>query len=1255
MLIRQLFASERDPTRHLNEVVNAESEIDPRAEIDEYVFTDHTREYLRTLIDGILDTSQGVLPDCLRGWIAGFFGSGKSHFLKLAGALLENRSLDLGGGLQTPALEYAVRRHGLDLPWQRLAADFHVRAVTVNLAMAHGGGLLAQEKPLLYRLSREINRAWGYSAVPHIAEIERDIKKARKWEQFLEAVRRHNEETSNLDSSGRPYEWGHQDIRDLASDAHQILEVVLPSILPKVNDARTYLQDKEAEPPGPERVVDLAVAFATSLHPALGRVLLCVDEAALYLKGGAIGFDADRVREVQGLAEAVRNRGKGKVFLFATAQLRVDTIDSAFAQVSEYAVFLRDRFPAGGRLELEERDIDAVVRERWLKKEQSAPDYQVLDRLVRDHAGLLARATKLRDENVIREADGLTDPQAVLAYYPCLPYHIRLLQSILEGLRGEQQIDQTAAQSRALLTAVRSLFVPQNGANLAQAEIGTLVTFDRVYDVIRDVVRKADSATDRWISETIDTSMGSCGSVKVSAVAKVIFLLQHLNPAGQRRVRVSAENIASLLYPRLGAPWESHLAEVQEACQKLASEHFIGDEPDAGYRFYRPEEKTFQQQVTQTLVDEAKVRDLLQQTIAKEAAGLGMKSVPVGSNHRLDVAISVHIDPSGLPDPHAAPKGLELHLIWLRTAALPQQIRVWAAQYTSAPNITLWVLPGGAEAEDLARKILKLEGAISEYSKRHGAQAVDFLRGEQARLDRMRDALLPLAIRTAIASGTVIHRGVDTVLAGSGRKPQDLFRDTMRQAVDQVFPQIGDGLVILDEATLRKVMTWKPPQPQPEFFATLKLFDADGHPLVDRPFLKEITLALQGRPEAERTGKEFLARICGATGWPERAVKAGVAALLRGRRLVVNLQEGGTIRSEADARAESWLIGTQQFNRSVLELSDLVVTANERDLLTRIFARVFDTPNLDTMEKLEREARERLAPHLAGAREALADLRGRQLPGAEVVGRLVRVLDAATEPDLPAGMLKQLAAQTLAAVPPGTDAVQALEASARLVRAVERLRTQGKLDLIAGIRARASMLYPSWERHGGGETVRTELVALTAQVASDALLTQADVAIERDARIFETYARDYEASHTARRERFVEAQTHLESHPGWSQAESSLRERLSRSLAALDCQSAATLALTATPDGRCRDCRADLGELKTHLELLDSREAKALAELDALIASAPEPPRRGSEEVTMILRSTDDLPKLYQRIEEEALRALVTPRRVRVIFEEPTP
>lgn len=314
-----------------------------------------------------------------------------------------------------------------------------------------------------------------------------------------------------------------------------------------------------------------------------------------------------------------------------------------------------------------------------------------------------------------------------------------------------------------------------------------------------------------------------------------------------------------------------------------------------------------------------------------------MKSVTVNAWHKLPVNVVAHVGTVALPDPNAKPPGLELHMVWPKATAQPNQSKLWAAQYMGAAHLVIWYLTGNSDAEDLARKALKLEAAIKEYANRYGQQVIEFLRGEQTKLDTSREVSIPEAIQNAITSGVVIYRGVDTDLASQLRKPQDIFKDTMKQAVDQVFTQIDVGSAQVDEAGLRKVFSWKPPQAQPSFFSTPKLFDADGHPLVDRSFLKEITLALQGRPENERTGNAIIEHFeAPPYGWPERAVKAGIAALLRGRRLIVKLADGTLLRTPNDPKAENWLTGTQMFGKTVLELSDLTVTPAEREALTKI-------------------------------------------------------------------------------------------------------------------------------------------------------------------------------------------------------------------------------------------------------------------------------------------------------------------------------
>lgn len=1245
MPIRDLFTKDRDPTRPLNEVVNAEDDIDVRSEVDEYVFTDHTLAHLRELVEGLLDTGQGTQPDCLRTWISGFFGSGKSHFLKLAATLLSNIPLKLDDG-SAPALQYAVQKHGLSLPWERIAREFHIRAVIVNLATAVGGGRQAQDKPLLFRLMSELCRGGGDSSLPHIAELEREIKKAKKWDVFLGAVRDECERIGDVDDTGRPLEWTAADIRNKATDAHSILERVLSKVLPKFADAtavRNYLKDAEAQSPSAESVVQLALRVAEELHPELGRILLCVDEVALYLTG-----NPDRVREVQGLAETVKSKGRGKVLLWVTAQQRVDTIDQHFAALDSRVGFLRDRFPA--RFPLEERDIDTVVRERWLKKDSPSPHFAPLQRLVTDHGGLLARAAKLHDESLLRDSESLTNEDAVLAYYPCLPYHVRLLQAILTAFRGEKQVDQTAAQSRALLTAIRMLFVRQNGADLAEVEIGALVTFDRVYDVIREVVRKADSVTDQLVTQTIEQSLGSCGVIKVSSVAKVILLLQHLNPPGHRRIKIDAENIAALLYPQLGTPWEAHLKDVREACAKLLNEHFIGEEPESGYRLYRQEERTFQQEVDSQPVDEAKLYGLLRGTIEKQAASLGMKSVAVNAWHKLPVNIAVHVGTVALPDPNMKPSSLELHMVWPKVTAQPQQTRIWAAQYMGATHLVIWYLTGNSDAEDLARKTLKLEAAIKEYSNRYGQQTLNFLRGEQAKLVALREESIPQAMENAITSGVVIYRGVDKDLADQSKKPQDIFKETMKQAVNQVFTQIDIGSAQVDEAGLKKVFSWRPPQSQPTFFSTLKLFDADGHPLVDRPFLKEIMLVLQGRPENERVGTAIIDHFAAPLyGWPERAVKAGIAALLRGRRLTVKLADGTIIRAPTDPKAENWLVGTQMFGKAVLELSDLTITPTEREILTQVFADVFEAPGAGTVEKLEKNAKEVLSDYLARVREAHADLHGRQMPGATMLKTFVIILEAATEPELPVGMLKQLLAKAMEVGSASDTVVATLKPLAELLRTVERLRTQGKLDSLAEVRTRATMLYRVWEAGSDGGVAVSDIEELHLQATTEKLIIEADRALQRDSSCFALYAADYCSRHEDQHKHAQTALTELKSHTDWDKVSQAVQEQLRNSIAALDCESSANLVL---PASTCRDCETTFGNLSTNIELIEHRLQQALRRLDEVLAPPPQPKPKPAQTITMDLRSLEDLPCLYEQITEMAQSELTQPRRVRVIFED---
>src|ERR1035437_9864256 len=84
--LRSLF--EKPIDRHIEGVIKADDESDLLTEVSEYVVTREIAKRLDELLGAYLTggAANGV-------WIAGFFGSGKSHLLKILSLILENRLL----------------------------------------------------------------------------------------------------------------------------------------------------------------------------------------------------------------------------------------------------------------------------------------------------------------------------------------------------------------------------------------------------------------------------------------------------------------------------------------------------------------------------------------------------------------------------------------------------------------------------------------------------------------------------------------------------------------------------------------------------------------------------------------------------------------------------------------------------------------------------------------------------------------------------------------------------------------------------------------------------------------------------------------------------------------------------------------------------------------------------------------------------------------------------------------------------------
>jgi hypothetical protein len=96
MQIKEIF--KKNISRPINGVVKAD-QLDESVvwqELDEYVVTRELNQHLRKFISVYLSSVDMPNDPTVTGrmgvWVSGFFGSGKSHFIKILSYLLENRS-----------------------------------------------------------------------------------------------------------------------------------------------------------------------------------------------------------------------------------------------------------------------------------------------------------------------------------------------------------------------------------------------------------------------------------------------------------------------------------------------------------------------------------------------------------------------------------------------------------------------------------------------------------------------------------------------------------------------------------------------------------------------------------------------------------------------------------------------------------------------------------------------------------------------------------------------------------------------------------------------------------------------------------------------------------------------------------------------------------------------------------------------------------------------------------------------------------
>ncbi len=563
MKIQALFLKQLD--RPINGVVKAEQVANEVVwnELDEYHVTKELDGHLRKFLEAYT-ASINSPTDNMGVWISGFFGSGKSHFLKILSYLLARRSATHPqSGIARDAVEFFNTKIG-------------PKAGAKGDPALFSDVLTATSKPtdvLLFNIDAKADAKWGRDAVlqvfvrvlnerqgfssdhPHIAYMERYLQKQGKLDAF------HAEFQKRAGSA-----WVAE--RDAWHFHEDALRGALALALGK-DEAATKAWFDKAEQDSVVTVEKLAAQvkeYLATKGPDQ-RVVFCADEV-----GQFIGNDTHLMLNLQTVAEHLGTACQGRAWVIVTSQEDIDAVLGQFRAVKENDFSkIQGRFKT--RLSLSSSNTDEVIGARLLEKTTDA--VKELTKVFAEKGDILKNQVSFSSTK--KKFQNYTDPQSFITAYPFAPYHFELVQKIFESIRKAGATGVHLAQGeRSMLDAFQSAALA-----IKDREVGALVAIHRFYPAI-------ESFLDTTVKRTIDQAKEN-PAIKAFPedveLLRALFLIRYVDV-----LKGTVDNLVTLSLEEIDQDRIALKKKIEASLERLEGQNLISRSGDT-YSFLTSEEQ----------------------------------------------------------------------------------------------------------------------------------------------------------------------------------------------------------------------------------------------------------------------------------------------------------------------------------------------------------------------------------------------------------------------------------------------------------------------------------------------------------------------------------------------------------------------------------------------------------------------------------------------------------------------------------------
>ncbi len=716
MLIKDMFRKKIDREIQGVIIVGQGEDTNVSQELEEYVVTRELQKHFADFFSAYKKGIVGQTPK-MGVWISGFFGSGKSHFLKILSYLLGNRRVG-----EKHALDYFIEDEKIIDPMvladMKLVTETPTDAILFNIDSKSDTNSKQDKDAIVKVFLKVFNEMQGFcGSMPYLADLERRLTEEGCFEEF-----KHTFE----EEYGDAWEDSRQDF-DFIQDT--VVDVLADIGFMSEDAARNWCEKATTE-------YQISIEdFARRVHTYIEQkgknhhVVFLVDEIGQY-----IGDDSRLMLNLQTVTEELGKECKGKAWVIVTSQQDIDSITKV--KGNDFSK-IQGRFDT--RLSLSSANVDAVIKKRILDKTDVAA--QSLRLLYEQKATIIKNLIMFNDGVEKKLYANAEDFEEV---YPFVPYQFNLLASVLTSIRTH------GASGKHLSEGERSMLAlfKESAMSLMNEETGAIVPFHCFYDALENFL---DHSHRGVIIRAYDNNQINPehkeSDVFAINVLKTLFMIKYIQIC-----EANVDNITSLMVNHIDND-RVELKEQVETALKVLVRQMLVQKNGSVYIFLTDEEQEINNEIEKENIEMPEVITKISEMIFEDILSEKKYRYPAFGG-RYTFSFNQIVDDRPYKANQSYDVGLRILTPWYEGGTDDATLRMMSGQGKEV----LVLLPNDDEFLREMQAYMKIESFLRKNTNAHLSQYESIKEAKRTEM-RKRNENAKLYLTEALKEATIYVNG----------------------------------------------------------------------------------------------------------------------------------------------------------------------------------------------------------------------------------------------------------------------------------------------------------------------------------------------------------------------------------------------------------------------------------------------------------------------------------------------------------------